>query len=265
MLRKIKFTRALIVLYIVAAAATGCAVPEKRVDDPEQLYIRGVTRLVGNKNLLFSLSDYEGAQEAFRKIKENYSFSVYAPLAELRLADIHFEREEYDEATAAYNEFVTLHPNHEDAPYAFYRLGMSYFKRMKGVDRDQPAAEKALSYFVTLETKYPASEYLMDASEKIVKCKEVLAGHEFYVGTFYFKNEQYKGAAERFKRSLERFPGFGPKEDALLYLGKSYLAMDNNVIGAATLQRLIKAFPESAQAIEAREILTNHVTEKKEL
>lgn len=245
------------VLFIVAVVLTGCALPDKKTESPERLYITGVDRLIARKNLLFSASDYEGAEIAFKKIKENYSFSIYAPLAELRLADIHFEREEFEEAVAEYNEFITLHPKHDDVPYAFYQLGLSYFNQTKGVDRDQPAVEKALSYFEILRTKYPASEYIEEVSEKIATCKDLLAGHELYVGKYYYKNKQYKGAAERFKRSLELFPGFGPKEDALFYLGKSYLASDSKAKGRSAFQRLIQAFPKSVQANEARAILEN--------
>jgi len=248
-------------LFFVTAVLAGCALPEKKTENPEQLYITGVERLTAGRNLLFTASDYEGAEEAFKKIKENYSFSIYAPLAELRLADIHFEREEYEEAIAEYNEFLALHPKHDDVPYAFYQLGLSYFSQIKGVDREQSVVEKALSYFETLEAGYPASEYAKDASEKIAKCKETLAGHEFYVGIYYYKNKQYKGAAERFKRSLERFPGYGPKEDALFYLGKSYMAMDSIEKGRSVLKRLIMAFPESRQAGEARGMLENTGTD----
>ena len=42
-------------------------------------------------------------------------YSEKATLAELKIADIHFERESYEEAASYYQDFVELHPNHAEA------------------------------------------------------------------------------------------------------------------------------------------------------
>jgi len=152
---------------------------------------------------------------------------------------------------------MKLHPEHKDVPYALYQLGLAHFNQIRGVDRDQTPAEKALGHFQMLIDNYPESEFSGDVVEKINFCKESVAAHEYYVAAFYFKRGNYTGAAERFKLSLERFPGFGPKEDAMFYLGKSLLALDDKKKGIETLTRLISAFPESRQAAEATELIKN--------
>jgi outer membrane protein assembly factor BamD len=45
-----------------------------------------------------------------------------------------------------------------------------------------------------------------------------LAGHEFYVGEFYFKNKHYKAAIIRFKSVVSNYPDVGLTQKALEYI-----------------------------------------------
>lgn len=255
MIKRIKLRWLLFSLLLLTGALAGCGGVEQKRKGPDQLYEEGMQSLKGRKTLFFTVPDYERAQNAFEEIKSRFSFTTYAPLAELRLADIHFKKEEYADAVIEYSEFIKLHPGHEEIPYAIYRLGLSYFHQMRGIDRDQTPAEEALAYFETLIQRFPESEYAKEASEKADKCRESLAGHEFYVGLFYYKQENYNGAIERFKKAIERYPGYGPKKDALLYLGRSYIYSGEHEKGREVLEKIRKIYPESKQGEEAAEII----------
>lgn len=256
-----KFKNLFIVLlysFLLVAALGGCATVEIKNKEPEQLYKEGLKSLEGRSSLFFfHVTDYEKARGLFEEIKSKYSYTTFAPLAELRLSDISFEREEYDEAIVYFGDFLRLHPDHEDVSYAIYKIGLSYFNQIQGVDRDQTPAEKALIHFQKVTDQFPLSEYSKDSLKKINFCKDIISRHEYYVGNFYYKRENYKGAAKRFISSLEKFAGFGPKEEALLYLAKSYLASKDVTKGIETLERLTRAFPESLQAAEAKELLNS--------
>lgn len=237
-------------LVLVSLFLGGCSSVAETRKSPEVLYKEGIDKMTG-KQSLFNISDYEGAKEAFEEIKSRYSFTTYAPLAELRLADIHFKKEEYTEALAEYESFMKLHPNHEEVPYSIYQMGLSYFNQIGGVDRDLTAPEGALANFETLIGRFPDSKYSKDAVVKIDTCKDLLSANELYVGKFYYKKENYEAAIKRFQRALERYPGHGPKEEALLYLGKSYLEEGKESKGREILKNLLSAFPESEEAKEA--------------
>ena len=256
MYKKNRLISILLCSVLIAIYLGGCAGIKQKRKSPQQLYEEGMKKLEGERSLLFfHITDYEGAEGVFEEIKNRYSFTSFAPLAELRLADISFEKDEYAEAITEYNEFIKLHPNHKEVAYALYRLGLTYFNQIAGVDRDQIAAERGLSNFELLIEKFPASEYVEDASQKITVCKDMLSGNEFYVGKFYFKDKNYKGALKRFKRALERFPGYGPKEEAMLYLGKSYFAMGEKDMGKEIVEKFLRAFPESPLVAEAASLL----------
>jgi len=253
----------LALLFLTAASLGGCSSVKEKRKSPEILYKEGIVKMEGTGSF-FNISDYEGAEEAFEEIKSRYSFTTYAPLAELRLADMHFKQEEYTEALTEYDGFMKLHPNHKEVPYAIYRMGLSYFNQVSGVDRDLTAPEGALANFEILIGRFPDSPYSKDAVEKIDICKNLLAGNDLYVGKFYYKKENYGAAIKRFRMALERYPGQGPKEEALLYLGKSYLEDGKVEKGREVLKNLVSAFPESEEAKEADQLLLANSNKLKE-
>ncbi len=51
----------------------------------------------------------------------------YDPHVIMKRAEAFFEKEDYAEAIVEYQHFLDLHKTHTLAPYAQYRLGMSYF------------------------------------------------------------------------------------------------------------------------------------------
>ena len=50
------------------------------------------------------------AISGFTELKTKYPYSKYAALADLRIADTHFERAKYVEAIDAYRAFLKFHP-----------------------------------------------------------------------------------------------------------------------------------------------------------
>jgi outer membrane protein assembly factor BamD len=151
----------------------------------------------------FKDEDYHDAIEAFQKLKDWYPFSKYAILAELKIADSHFELGEYEAAVAAYENFENLHPRNEAIPYVIYQEARCHFERIDTIDRDQTNAEKALEIYNRLIKQYPSDPYAYKAFQDIKKCHESLAGHQIYVGKFYFKNKKYEAALNRFQEAMK--------------------------------------------------------------
>jgi outer membrane protein assembly factor BamD len=201
-----------IVLLLVIPA--GCAWFQSSVDEKtaEQLVAEGMTAFEDGK--------YRRAIEAFQQLKDWYPFSKYAILAELKLADAHFELKEYEEAIYAYEEFERLHPRNEAVPYVIYRIGSGYIAQMNSIDRDQTAVRKALDTDRRLVRMFPDDPYAEKARNRIKTCQKNLAAHEFYVGMFYYKNDQYAPAMDRFKTVLSDYPDVGIHQRALEYIAR---------------------------------------------
>lgn len=176
--------------------------------------------LVNDGMEAFNRQSYRAAIESFDKLKNWYPFSKYAILAELKIADAHFYLEEYEAAITAYESFENLHPRNEATPYVVFQRGLSYYKQMETVDRDQTSAKKAIEIFTRLKKMYPDSEYTVQADSYIRLSLKNMAGHEFYVGEFYFKDKHYQAAVVRFRNVVSSYPDVGLTQKALEYIAR---------------------------------------------
>ena len=168
----------------------------------------------------FDQGHYTAAIKNFEQLKDWYPFSKYAILAELKIADAHYELEQYAEAVLAYEEFGQLHPRNEAIPYVIYQTGRCYYVQIDTIDRDQTSARKAHDIFQRLVNQYPGDPYALKAQPHITKCLQTLAGHEFYVGHYYFKAKKYKAALKRFKAVITNYPDVGVHHRALNYIAQ---------------------------------------------
>lgn len=161
---------------------------------------------------------YSTAIENFEQLRDWYPFSRYAILAELKIADAHYQIEQYSEAIAAYEEFEQLHPRNEAIPYVIYQIGQSYYDQIDSVDRDQTAAQEAVKVYRRLIRQFPDDPYANLAKVHTIKCFQSMAGHDLYVGKFYYKNKRYKAARQRFLAVINNYPDMGVHHQALLYI-----------------------------------------------
>ena len=166
----------------------------------------------------YETGDYEGAKEAFEKLKDWYPYSEYAKLAELKIADANYRLGNYEEAIFAYEEFESLHPRNEAIPYVVYQIGMCYFDQIDTPDRDQVSTRKALEVFGRLVRDYPEDIHAVKAQENINACLRSLAESELNIGLFYYKSGHYKAALRRFKNVLTRYPDVGVHQTALRHI-----------------------------------------------
>jgi outer membrane protein assembly factor BamD len=163
---------------------------------------------------------YLRAIEKFQKLKDFYPFSKYAILAELKIADAHYQRKEYEEAIFEYENFERLHPRNEAIPYVIYQIGRCYYDQIATTDRDQTSARKALETFQRLQKQFPEDQYARRAEEHISKTLKSLAGHTYYIGVFYYRTKHYKAALHRFMSIISDYPDVGYHQKALEYISK---------------------------------------------
>ncbi|MCG6944516.1 MAG: outer membrane protein assembly factor BamD [Deltaproteobacteria bacterium] len=194
--QKLPFAAFVFLLLLIIGGLPRCAFlfGDKKADTAEDLAEKGME--------YFDDEDYHDALKAFTTLKERYPYSRYAILAELKVADAHFYREEYPEAIAAYADFIQLHPTNDAIPYVLYQIGECYYKQLLSEDRDQTPTRQAISAFQRLLKEHPSSTYANTAKERIENCRKLLARHELYVANFYFKSKYYEAALGRFEGLL---------------------------------------------------------------
>ncbi|MBI5562558.1 MAG: outer membrane protein assembly factor BamD [Deltaproteobacteria bacterium] len=228
----------------------GCAATNDELQgmrDPKELYDKGVSAYLDGKR--------EDSEKAFKTLMEEHPLSPYATEAQLLLGDVCYSLERYDDAAAYYTNFSAMHPTHNKASYALFQKGMSHFKEMLSMDRDQTATKKALFAFQDLLAGYPSSAYAPKADELIAFLKRRLAEREIYVAEFYFKNSNYKGALGRLRDALKNYPDAGVSDKTLYMIAETYAKLGEDVLARDAYGTLITNYPESPLAGEARERL----------
>jgi outer membrane protein assembly factor BamD len=250
---KAKYALAIVLILIISLLLLGCTVKKKNQaapKDPAVLYTAGM--------ILFNKGRYADAIEIFTRLKEYFpSDELYAPKADLRLADCYFFREEYPEASTRYIEFKKQRPFHPDIPYVDYQVGLCYYQQVLSKDRDQKATVKALTAFQNVVANYPGSLFAKKAEEKIAFCRRRLAENELYIAQFYLRRGKYAAAEKRSSATLAKYPACGVDDEALYCLALALHKQERNSEALPPLTKLVADFPQSTLAKPGKELLAS--------
>ncbi len=217
-----------ILVVLASAALAGCASapPIDDVPSAETYYKRGDEILEGQRVFLFFRDvDYNQAIELFQEVIDNYPYSDYATLAELRIADIHFDQENYEEALSYYQDFVELHPNHPRVPYAIFRNGLCAFEQMNEPDRDQTTTYDAIAQFEVLLDRYPDWDKASHARDMLRRAQDQLVRRDVLIGDFYMAHGDYYAALRRYRRSLAEYPHHTNRVETMARLADAMKAL----------------------------------------
>ncbi len=251
--------RFLSTLSLALLVAWGCASPPPTFDEippAEELYQQGLETLEGRRILWFYRHvDYTAAIETFQAIIDNYPYSDYAVLAELKIADAYFDDGRYEEALSYYRDFADLHPQHEKLPYTLLQSALSYYHQTRSSDRDQKPTREALTYLERLMAKYPHSEQAQRAEELWRELRLRLASNEMRVADFYMDREEYESAAARYQQVLDDYPGLGLDAEALYQLGLCYLHTDEGAKARRAFQAIVEHYADSEMAPAAANLV----------
>jgi outer membrane protein assembly factor BamD len=181
---------------------------------------KNADELVSEGSSAFVSEDYRTAIKAYANLKDWYPFSRYAILAELKIADAHYQLEEYDEAILAYEDFEKMHPKNEAIPYVISQIGLCWFKQLDSFDRDHTPAINSMIQFKRLVDQFPASEYAKLGQEHIQKCRDHISAYELSVANFYMKTKKYKAALKRYEDLVANYPDSKESREALSKIPK---------------------------------------------
>jgi outer membrane protein assembly factor BamD len=198
------------------------------------LYQKG--RYLDARAILLPLEDSARAVDIQEKVK-------------LLIADTYFEQGgalNLTEALARYKSFLTFFPSSENAAYAQYQLGRSYFKQLGHPDRDQSFTDQAIFEYQKLIDNYPDSEYVAAAQKDVLEAKARRAQHEFEVAQFYWDWNDKTAAAKRLEIVLKERPELPMREKALWMCAQALYDTGKREEGDAYAARLAADYPGSA-------------------
>jgi outer membrane protein assembly factor BamD len=206
--------------------------------------------------------DWEIAVRLLAEVRRDFSYTRYARLAELRLADAAFRQEKYAEATAAYKSFTRDYPSDPDVPYARYRIVRAQFLQSDASifqppleERDLSAVKGAYSSLQAFLSDFPEYHRRVELDYMLQVVTGVLVRHELYVARFYLGRDEYGPAIERVTYALEHYSGSGLEAEAVTLLGETYLKMRDRTKALAAFQRVLEEYPDSPFAVPAGEFI----------
>ncbi|MCI5074237.1 outer membrane protein assembly factor BamD [Oricola sp.] len=165
------------------------------------------------------------AAKKFEAVDRQHPYSEYARKANVMGAFTSYKLGNFDDAIQAARRFVNLYPTDEDAAYAQYIIGLSYYAQIPEVTRDQRDTKLALQNFNELIERYPDSIYVEDARTKMRAARDQLAGKEMQIGRYYLERREYPGALNRFRTVVQDYANTRHVEEALARLVETYMAM----------------------------------------
>lgn len=244
-----KFLRVVAILPILCAytfMVAGCSTTETRdASTPE-----GAFQIAED---LAKDERYEEAIAKFGDIKNKFPYSRFATMSELKIADLHYDRESYVEAQSAYQLFKEFHPKHPQSDYVTFRLAMSYFKQLPPtIDRDLTLADKAVLYFDEVINSFGDSQYVKESKENREAALKMQAQKEMYVADFYAKRKFYDSALKRYEAVLKTYPNLGYDASALFGAANSAFESGERERALQHLRNLQSLYPSSDEAKRAK-------------
>ena len=248
-----RFYRTLASILLASTLLTACS-SDKEIDDSS--FVEEPADQIFNEGLaLLNSGKYSRAAKRFEDLEEQHPYSEYTRRAAVLTTYAYYTNGKYDDAISTGERYITLHPGSEEAPYVQYLVAQSYFRGMPDVTRDQEQTKKALRKLNELIERYPDSEYVDDARDKILVVNDQLAGKEMTIGRYYLERRQFIAAIERFKTVVTEYQTTRHVEEALYRLTESYLALGivNEAQTAAAI--LGHNFPDSPWYKDAYSLL----------
>lgn len=182
----------------------------------------------------FAMSDhdYETAIKYFQGLEARYPFGRYAMQAQLDVAYAHYKASNHEEAIAAADRFIRLHPRNPHVDYAYYLKGivnfnrnLSFITRFIPTDtsqRDPGSSLDSFNDFAELVRRFPESQYAEDARKRMYYLRNNLASHEVHVARYYMRRGAYLAAAKRCVTVVEKYQRTPAVKDALEIMISAY-------------------------------------------
>ncbi|MET0595010.1 MAG: outer membrane protein assembly factor BamD [Polyangiaceae bacterium] len=211
----------------------------------------------------FNERDWEKARVLFKEVKRKYSYSRYARLAELRLADTDVNAEKLSEAIQGYRSFVHDHRTDPEVPYARYRICKALYEQITDggfllpplEERDQATSTEAYRELSNFVKENPTGPYSKQSMFMLAVITGRLVRHELYVAKYYLKRDEFDAAVSRTQYVLRTYNGSGLEPEALVLLGETYLKMHKNAEARTVFNEMLAKYPAAPFSNAAKNFL----------
>ncbi len=245
-------------IYLIAFGATllaGCSakkkeaapVVESSAEPDKVLYDKAANDIQHGR--------YSIGRMALQTLINTYPDSEFLAKAKLEIAQSYYKEggtAGLKQSVVECKDFITFFPFLDEAANCQLQIAMAHYRQMEKADRDHAEAVQAEAEFQTFLEKYPSSPLLPQAEQHLREVQEVLAEGNFSVAYFYYSRTAYRAAGARLIELTNRYPLYSQADQANWMLGQIYEKGEHNEIAARYYSRIVKDYPLSPLAGEAK-------------
>jgi outer membrane protein assembly factor BamD len=198
---------------------------------------------------------YTTGRLALETLINTYPDSEYLAKSKLAIGDSYYKEggtAGLKQSIVEYKDFITFFPFLDEAASAQMQIAMAHYRQMEKPDRDHAEAVQAEAEFQTFLEKYPSSALVPQAEQHLRDVQEVLAEGNFRVASFYYVRAAYRAAGARLIELTNRYPLYSQADQANWMLGQIYEKGEHNEIAAKYYSRIVKDYPLSSLAGDAK-------------
>ena len=216
------YLRANTFLFVILIVFTACSDTKLMTPETEgeklQILYNDAMELVKKR-------DFVDAAALFEDIERQYPYSKWSNQAQLMSGFCYYKSNMYNDSLDALERFIALYPGSSKISYAYYLRALNYYEQINDIERDQETTSKAKKAFNEIISKFPESEFAIDALTRIDTLDDRLAAKEMEIGRFYQFDHQWISAINRYNVVLNEYKTSIYTEEALHRLVEIYYSL----------------------------------------
>ncbi len=151
------------------------------------------------------------AIEYFATIVLNAPYSDYAPLSLMDVARGYQMDKDTEEAIDSLDRLVNTYPQSVLAPVAYLKLGDLHASLSQGPKYDQASTKEAMTYYEDYMILYPSDQAIGQAAAGVEKMKTIISQSKIYIGDYYFyRRSNFTAARVFYNEAITAFPDSAP-------------------------------------------------------
>lgn len=204
---------------------------------------------------LYEEEDYSEAADAFDTVTRLGRGTNYGQEAQYYLAESYYNGRRYLLAASEYDRFVSLYPQDPRRQDAEFKAAMSYYHQSPRYKLDQTSTRRAIERFQLFNNRFPDSELVPDAADRIDELRNKLARKSYEAALFYVRTDRYRAANIYFDETIDQYPETEWAERSLVDQIQTYITYaDNSIIARQaerytnaieTYEKFLQLFPDS--------------------
>jgi outer membrane protein assembly factor BamD len=198
---------------------------------------------------------YSVGRLALQTLINTYPDSEFLAKAKLEIAQSYYKEggtAGLKQSIVECKDFITFFPFLDEAATCQMQIAMAHYRQMEKPDRDHAEAVQAEAEFQTFLEKYPSSPLRPQVEQQLRDVQEVLAEGNFRVASFYYVRAAYRASGARLIELTNRYPLYSQADQANWMLGQIYEKGEHNEIAARYYSRIVKDYPLSHLAGDAK-------------